>query len=144
MPYHDEEITLTEDEAQEANKKHLDTFEKWLKGKGLSAKTISKHVQNVEFYIVEFLPYYSPQPIESGCYFSGEFLGDFIIRKTAWASCAEIKSHAASIKKFYQCMLEFGEVSAEDYSELCEEIKEQMEDWLEAMRRDDEALADYL
>lgn len=57
------------------------------------------------------------------------FLGYFFIRKCMWSTPGTIKSTAASIKKFYKCMVEHGKVDVSDYEYLCSEIKENMDQW---------------
>ena len=59
------------------------------------------------------------------------FFGDFFIRKCMWSTPASIKSTAASLKKFYKCMLQHGYIDKESYDYLCFDIKENMEDWQE-------------
>lgn len=39
------------------NQKLLDEFENWLQEANLSERTIKKHIDNVDFYINEFLLY---------------------------------------------------------------------------------------
>lgn len=132
-----------EDEVKEienSNKEHISTFKKWLKVKELSDKTIINHINNVDFYINHYLNYYDPQTVKGGCYCINGFLGNFFIRKALWSSCAQIKSNAASIKKFYACMLAEGVVDEDDYANLCEDIKESMDEWLDTMRRNEEAM----
>ena len=58
-----------------------------------------------------------------------EFLGEFFIRKCMWSTPATIKSTAASIKKFYKCMLDHGKIEKGDYKFFCETVKVGMEDW---------------
>jgi len=128
-----EQFEAQVEEIEKSNRKHLATFETWLKAKGLTDKTINNHINNVDFYINFYLNYYEPQDIRYGCYSIGGFLGSFFIRKALWSSCAQIKSNAASIKKFYACMLENGVVEKDDYANLCQDIKEDMDEWLEAM-----------
>ena len=129
-------------EIEESNKGHLSTFKTWLKAKGLAEKTINSHINNVDFYINYYLNYYDPQDVQAGCYAINGFLGNFFIRKATWSSCQQIKSNAASIKKFYACMLENGIVEEEAYANLCEDIKDDMDEWLEAMYRYDNDLND--
>ena len=57
------------------------------------------------------------------------FLGNFFIRKCMWSTPGTIKSTAASIKKFYKCMMDCGIVKKKDYEFLCSEIKDRMEIW---------------
>lgn len=117
----------------EVNKQYLTVFKEYLLEKGLKDKTIRNHLNNVGFYINDYLNYYDPQEMVRGCYDISGFLGDWFIRKAMWSSRESIKSTAASIKKFYKCMLEKGHVSKADYQYLVETIKEQMPDWLEDM-----------
>ena len=48
------------------NNEHLENFRKWLENQGLSHKTISNHVNNVDFYINDYLCYYKPQSFKAG------------------------------------------------------------------------------
>ena len=120
-------------EIERANKSHIVIFEKWLQSRNLSEKTIRGHVNNVDFYINHYLSYYEPQTVDMGCYCIDGFLGEFFIRKAMWSTRPQIKANAASIKKFYKCMLENGIVEKEDYSHLCEDIQDGMDEWLAAM-----------
>ena len=67
--------------------------------------------------------------MEDGVGMIDSFLGYFYIRKCMWSTPANIKTTAASIKKFYKSMLAHGKIRQEDYEHLCEEIKENMDDW---------------
>ena len=126
------------------NENHLAGFEKWLKNKGFSPKTISTHVSNVDFYINNYLCYYDICDVKKGADKIDGFLGSWFIRKALWSSCAHIKSNAAGIKKFYSYLLENNVVEQDDYDDLCETIKECMPDWLDKMRRYDEMIfGDY-
>lgn len=113
------------------NEIYLKEFKEWLNKKGLVSKTISKHIGNVDFYINEYLNYYEPTEMEEGCYGISSFLGDWFIRKCMWSTVSSIKTTAASIKKFYQCMLELNHIDKSSYQELLDEIKENMDDWIE-------------
>jgi len=138
---HDFEAYEKECEAiREINGLHLSGFEKWLKSGGLSEKTIGRHVSNIDFYINDYLCYYDAEEAQQGCYRVGRFLGDWFIRKAMWSSCSGIKSNAASFKKFYAYMFAVNAIDQEDYDILCKTIKEEMHEWLEAMRRYDEML----
>lgn len=68
-------------------------------------------------------------PAEKGAMMIDLFLGDYFIYKCMWSTPATIKSTAASIKKFYKSMMDHGNLDKEDYKNLCEEIKEEMEMW---------------
>lgn len=128
------------DAIREVNGLHLAGFDTWLRNNGLSEKTIERHVSNVDFYINEYLCYYDAQDVKHGCYSVSRFLGDWFIRKAMWSSCTGTKSNAASFKKFYSYMLAVNVIEQKDYDILCETIKEEMPEWLNAMRRYDEML----
>ena len=53
---------------RESNEKLLDQFANWLKRSGLASRTIENHVQNIDFYINEFLLYDDVmEPQEGAC-----------------------------------------------------------------------------
>lgn len=119
------------------NKVHLERFSNWLKKQNLSVKTINNHIDNVDFYINNFLCYYEPKIAVLGYSTIDDFLGDWLIRKATWTNKATIKSNATSIKKFYLFLLEEDKIKKEDYNFLCDEIKKMMPEWLEALERFD-------
>ena len=130
------------DAIREINNLHLAGFEKWLKSSGLSESTIARHVSNADFYINDYLCYYDAEDVRQGCYSVSRFLGDWFIRKSMWSSCSGIKSNATSFKKLYAYLLAVNIIEQKDYDFLCDTIKEEMPDWLDAMRRYDEMLED--
>lgn len=111
------------------NNRKLELFRDSLQG--LSQKTIDKHISNVDFYINDYLLYEEPLSYENGIRKIDDFLGYFFIRKCMWSTPGTIKSTAASIKKFYKCMMEHGMIGEDDYQELCWTIKEGMPEWQE-------------
>lgn len=113
------------------NKKYLEIFQSEMIEKGLSEKTIQSHLNNIDFYINDFLLREEPIPMNQGYQYVDMFLGDYFIRKCMWSTPSTIKSTAASLKKFYKCMLEHYMVKKEDYQELTETIKDNMDEWLE-------------
>ncbi len=120
------------------NEKLISNFGKWLLGKGLSQKTIEKHCSNVDFYINEFLLYEDAVEASDGYHEIGMFLGYWFIKKAMWANKSAIKENAASLKKFYQFMLESEKITTEDFSFLKDTIKEEMPEWLAIMDRYDD------
>ena len=71
--------------------------------------------------------------MEDGYYLVYDFLDGWFIEKCLWASKNSLKETAASIKKFYECMSEKGYIKIEDYKHLFNEIKENMDDFLDQM-----------
>ena len=116
----------------------LKDFANWLSDKKMSPKTIAKHCRNLDFYLNVFLLYEEAIDAADGIYEISDFLGYWFIKKAMWASKASIKGNATSIKKFYEFMLEKGNVDKEDFIELKEEIKNSMQDWLDTLDRYDD------
>ena len=128
---------------REANGNLLDDFENWLRESNLADKTIGTHVDNIDFYINEYLLYEDVIEPQHGIHGVGMFLGYWFIRKAMWASEASIRSNAASLKKFYTFLHERGSVSADDLESLKETIKEEMPEWLATLARyDDPSITD--
>ena len=117
------------DKIRAKNSEYLALFEQALIEDTLKDSTIKRHLANIDFYINEFLLYEEPLTIDYGIYQIGSFLGGFFIRKCMWSTPGNIKSTAASIKKFYKCMMDRGIVKKSDYEFLCSEIKDGMETW---------------
>lgn len=115
------------DDNYKRNKKFILEFEKWLKNKKLSPKTIRKHLSNIDIYINDYLNYYEITKMEDGISEAYMFLNDWFIRKCAFASITSITENAASIKKFYNCMCELGYISKDDYSFLNKSISDNMD-----------------
>lgn len=125
-----EEYEMQCKQQQEKNNRYLEIFERDLMESGFTHKTISNHVNNVEFYINDYLQREAPLGMQEGCGSKIDmFLGCFFIHKCMWSTPGTIKTTAASIKKFYKCMNTHGYVSKEDYNYLCSIIKENMKVW---------------
>ncbi len=127
---------------REENRVLLDDFATWMKGKGLSAATVNKHLNNIDFYINEFLLYESPESAAEGVGDAGMFLGYWFIRKAMWASETTIISNAASIRKFYDFMLRRGAVEPGAVKEMKEGIKADLPEWLATLKRYEDPAVD--
>jgi site-specific recombinase XerD len=126
-----------------SNERLLDDFENWLRKSGLTEKTISNHIDNVDFYINEYLLYEDAVEPQAGVHGVSMFLGYWFIRKAMWASASSIKSNAASLKKFYTFLHERELVDKNDLDTLKETIKEEMAEWLATLARyDDPSITD--
>ncbi len=156
-PYYDEEYGNEDEddddydmepeesiEARKENAKYMDMFLKDLTAAGLSQKTIQKHIDNVDFYLTDYLPFTDSEStdMKSGCEIHNlrDFLGYFFIYKCMWSTPNNLKTTGASIKKFYKCMSDHGMVGKDEYKDLCALFKEEMADWQEECREynDDE------
>lgn len=112
---------------KQENESLLEMFEKDLEG--LNQKTINRHLTNVDFYINTYLLREDAYDFTHGIWDIDDYLGCFFIRKCMWSTPGNIKSTAASIKKFYQCMLKQEMIQKADYEYLCETIKDNMWKW---------------
>lgn len=127
------------------NENYLKMFEKSLEEKQLTTKTIRKHVSNIDFYLNDYLTYYDEIiKMEDGTQYTRSFLGDWFIRKAMWASKSSIKEMASSLKKFYEYMSALGFVKISDYQEMCYEIKDNMDRYLENLEDYDNGTFDFL
>ena len=127
------------------NEDYLKMFEKSLEEKQLTAKTIRKHISNIDFYLNDYLTYYDEIiKMEDGTQYTRSFLGDWCIRKAMWASKSSIKEMASSLKKFYEYMSALGFVKISDYQEMCYEIKDNMDRYLENLEDYDNGTFDFL
>ncbi len=129
MSYEDYEEEVARE--KEKNEKILGIFEKWLNKNGLKEKTINKHINNVSFYINEYLLYDECIPANEGITSINGFFDWFFPRKAMWSSKATTKETVASLKKFYKCLAVVGFVKEGDYAFMLLEVKSNMEDWLE-------------
>ena len=127
------------------NEDYLKMFEKSLEEKQLTAKTIRKHISNIDFYLNDYLTYYDEIiKMEDGTQHTRSFLGDWFIRKAMWASKSSIKEMASSLKKLYEYMSALGLVKISDYQEMCYEIKDNMDRYLENLEDYDNGTFDFL
>ena len=120
---------------REKNDSYLKVFEEDLIRSNLTQKTILRHLDNVDFYINGFLIREEPLDIKDECGSMLElFLGHYFIYKCMWSSPNNLKTTAASIKKFYKSMSDYGHVSKECYLDICDTIKENLKLWQEKCR----------
>lgn len=126
------------------NNEYLDEFECYLKGTGLSEKTIETHLFNLDVYLNGYLVRTDEDilewSIEEGCYALDSFLGYYFIRKYMWSSPSQIKSNIASFKKFYKFLLGKGVISKTAYNDMIQIIKEEKDNWIRACKEYDESI----
>lgn len=134
----DEQWEELVEQIRNENAELLRRFADHLAAKNLSAKTIGKHVDNIDFYINDFLLYEEPLLPEEGVGSIDYFLGSWFIRKAMWASVTSIKENIASLKRFYTFMQKIGSISGEDLAEMKADIKRGKEEWLETLKRYDD------
>jgi site-specific recombinase XerD len=126
------------------NENLIYNFGGWLKRSGLGEKTIDKHVDNLSFFLNEYLVYQDISDneneitlcnAEDGIDFIDDFLGYWFIRKAMWSDERSIKSNIASFKKFYTFMESLNLISKEELRDLNEEIKGRKKKWIDEVNR---------
>ena len=115
---------------QSQNKKILDDFEEYLKNAGLTSKTISKHLDNIEFFINHYLLYDEFVSPDKGYDRLNDFFSYFFPRKAMWSSANSVKENITSLKKFYKYLQELSFITNANLKEMHSIIKEEKEYWL--------------
>lgn len=123
---------------KKANKSLLADFGTRLKSSGLSDKTINNHLSNIDFYINEYLLYKDIIEARDGVDSVSMFMGYWFIHKAMWASQASMKNYSTSLKRFYAFLVEKGLIDKEVLNRLEKTIKEEMSEWLTALKRYDD------
>ena len=134
------------------NENLIQNFGGYLKRNGLGEKTIDKHVDNISFFLNEFVTYQDISPneheitlcnAEDGLNLVGEFLGYWFIKKAMWSDEKSIKSNITSIKKFYSFMQRLNLISKDELQRLNKEIKENKQEWIVAVNRYNDVDVDF-
>ncbi|MDA1278342.1 MAG: recombinase [Verrucomicrobia bacterium] len=113
----------------------LKEFAAWVRGQGVSERTVWMHLSNAAFYIQEFLLYEQPLRPQEGVLSIGMYLGYWFIRKGPIATPGTVKSNATSLSKFYSFLVEKGLVTAEQLDRMRKTIKTETANWQERARR---------
>jgi site-specific recombinase XerD len=122
-------------EIRKLNAPILREFQKSLEKAKLAKKTVNSHVENIEFF-AEYLVYYEPLTRLDDADVSS-FLLDWFPRKARWASASSTQSYLVSFQKFFQWMGETQRISPEVVDSVLTTLKEEREDFLEAVSDDD-------
>lgn len=110
--------------ARERNAELLRTFKQWLTGKDLSKKTVQRHMDNVTFFADAYMAgdggsIEAPRPADQTATMDvDEFLSDWFLYEAALASVGTVKANIASLKKFYVCLQEMGQMPAKKAGEV--------------------------
>ena len=125
------------DAIKEHNAPILANFQTSLEHAGLAKKTVKNHVENIDFF-TDYLTYYEPlKRLDEGDDDDvSSFLLNWFPRKALWASVSSTKSYLASFKKFFQWMGETQRISPEVVDDVLTTLKEEREDFLEAVTDD--------
>ena len=134
------------------NKSLIDSFRGSLKRGGLGESTINKHIDNISFFLNEYVTYQDISQndnetvlchAEDGIGLVDDFLGYWFIRKAMWSNENSIKSNIISIKKFYSFMQSLNLISKDDLQILQKEIKDYKSEWIDAVNRYNDLEEDF-
>jgi hypothetical protein len=125
-----EDFEAESEKLREENDELLAAFTECLKETGIKQNTIKKHVQNVDFYINEYLLYDDCTSAKDGIPCLSGFFNWFFPKKAMWSSVASTKANVTSLKKFYLFLSEQKVINIIDYQVMLATIKNEMSDWL--------------
>lgn len=130
--------------AEERNDELFDTFEQWLNRQELSAGTIQRHLDNVRFFANGYMAGDGgfaevPRPADqTGVADVDEFLSDWFPYEASWPSVGTLTSAMASLKKFYVCLKETGQIAAGQADEILKLLQSNRSSYIELMREFEE------
>ncbi|MGB7365716.1 DUF6933 domain-containing protein [Carnobacterium jeotgali] len=106
------------------NEKLLAAFKEYtIAVKGLSEKTVKRHLENLYYYLDIYLIEYEQATPVNSTEAAGNFLSSFFVEKNLASSSASLKQCGSSLKKLYQFLYEAGEISKNNLAEVNESIK---------------------
>lgn len=127
--------------ATENNEKMLAAFKEYMIAvKGLSEKTVKRHIEHLDFYLNIYLTEYEQATPINSTDAAGNFLGDFFVRKNLMSSHTSLKQNGSALKKLYQFLYEAGEISKIDLTEINEFIRTGTQEGEEYLRLTDDGL----
>ena len=133
-----DDVDAVMEKMQAQNKKVLDDFEEYLKKSGVTAKTISKHSDNIDFYINYYLLYDEFVSPDKGHYRLDDFFTYYFPRKAMWSSANSVKENITSLKKFYKHLNELSFITDEELKDMNTTIKVEKENWMSLYAYEDE------
>ena len=120
------------------NESYLASFADYLRRKGLSERTVNKHIDNVSLFLNVYLLNEDIPPLPGGCLMMDDYLGRYLIERPVYTYPKMISDSATSLKRFYKHMLEEGQIYKEGYSALLEDIRLGWPMWRDACRERNE------
>lgn len=126
--------SLGNEKMVQTNDKNILEFQKFLVNQGFTTKTIRCHINNVSFFINDYLFYSEYKSFEE----SNSYINDFF----TWACCKDLcfsfdvaKGVAASLRKYYKYMNSVGIINRDYLSSALVNINFAMEEFDENINR---------
>lgn len=114
------------------NEAYIAQFTASLKASGLAAEQIKREVRDVGRFLNGYLLHEDDPSAEMGCYLVDDYMENYVIRHSPWATPEAIERSGNSLVSFYQWMLEAQEVDEDAFEELQATIDAQLPFWQEA------------
>lgn len=124
----------------EFNQRYIDKFSDYLKENKLKEKTINKHIDNIVFFLNNYLTREYVYSLFNSADSLNDFFSYFFIHKCTFANVNSMKEFVATFRYFYKYLYENKYINKEtyDYTEFL--FKEEKENWLEKMKEYDSKL----
>ena len=149
IPHEEEWAAIEEEEetqaeaARERNAELLRTFEQWLTRKNLSARTVQRHLDNVEVFAGEYMAEGGsmeiPRPADQAETVDvDEFLSEWFVREAERASARAVEANITSLKRFYRCLGEMGQMEPAKANEVLELLRADRDYYIELAEKYEE------
>ncbi|MDO4537948.1 MAG: plasmid pRiA4b ORF-3 family protein [Coriobacteriales bacterium] len=109
------------------NNSLLIMFEKHLSDSGLHPRTVQNHLDNVYFFLDEYLMRRRTSAVD-GLHSVEDYLGNWLIN-TYESSKTFLKNCASSLNKFYQWMASCGYVDSEEQKRVQRNVRAHLSEW---------------
>ena len=115
------------------NKAIIKAFEQSLRSDGQTKKTIRRHVQNVNLFVIDYMDVeeidFKDWPDEINEFF------DWAIRKNVIISQSSLKQFISSVKKFFQFLFKSGKIDSKTSKKVNQEFVEGKDYWEVCVQR---------
>jgi site-specific recombinase XerD len=113
------------------NKTLIKEFELSLKSDGLAKKTMRRHIQNIELFVIDYM---DVEEIEFSRWSDeiDEFF-DWALRKNVIFSQSSLQQYTSSIKKFFKFLFDTGKIDLKTSKRVNLIIKDGMPDWKDSV-----------
>jgi len=118
-----EEFVAYVDNNSKNNEFFLEQFQNWLAKQKIEATNIQKYIVNCKYYL-DYIEQEFMETMEEGCFLTCAFFEVYIKLNITEEDNQFIYDMVDSLKTFYQCMSELKYISSTDYVDLCDDLKQ--------------------